>query len=168
MKRRTTRRWVWAGIAVPVLLVPPTLLAQASPHPDPHGWIDSALKWWGVLSVVAVAGMQLWIRSIVREQIDQLREATGKALTMHDTNPDAHANHKNPPKYAAEIAEVRSALGRVEMQTAVILARIEAGQERNAEHWESLTGRLDHLASIETRVIAIESSCAIHQDRKGR
>ena len=168
LSRPAVRRTIGTLVLAPLAVGPLAVLAQAS-TPEPHSSVlDTLIKVWSAVSVIVIAGLHLWVRSIVRDHTDAASKAAAEALKAHDENPSAHANHKNPAKYAAEIAEVRTALARVEMQTAVILARIESGQERNAEHWESVTGRLDHLASIESRVIAIESSCSVHQDRKGR
>lgn len=179
LSRHTIRITVAVGVAIPVLLVPPGLLAQSHPAgaTDPHAWIDSALKWWGVLSVFVIGALQLWVRAIVRDHVDAQREASAKALLEHDTNPSAHANHKNPAKYASEIGEVKAALGQVQIQGAVILEKIKSGQETNAE-WrgmldaklETLDAKLGGITALDHRLSKIEGEhVAIHNLRdRGR
>lgn len=160
MPRRAIRGTVATMILTPLAVGPLAVLAQATNQPASHSMIsftDTLLKIWSALSVLVIAGLHLWVRSIVRDHTDRTAQAASDALRSHDENQSAHANHKNPAKYAQEIAEVRAALNTVSTHIAVILARIESGQERNAERWESLAQRLDHLANIESRVTALES-----------
>lgn len=163
LSRHAVRVTIGTLTLAPLAVGPLAVLAQAT-SPAPHSDIlDTALKIWSALSVIVIAGMHLWVRSIVRDHTDKVSQAAADALKTHDENPSAHANHKNPAKYAAEIAEVRATLHTLSTQVAVILARIESGQERNAEHWEALTEQLSRLPSIETRLTSLESSCAFHR-----
>jgi len=164
MSSRSVRLTVGTLVLAPLTAGPLAVLAQVtSPAPHHADILDTLLKIWSALSVLVIAGLHLWVRSIVRDHTDAVSKAASDALRAHDENPSAHANHKNPARYAAEISEVRAALHGLSTQTAVILARIESGQERNAEHWEGLTERLDHLSSIESRLTALESSCTLHR-----
>ena len=168
LSRHAVRVTIGTLVLAPLAIGPLAVLAQAT-TPAPRGDIlDTLLKVWSALSVIVIAGLHLWVRSIVRDHTDAASKVAADALRQHDENPSAHANHKNPAKYASEIAEVRAALNTLSTQVAVILARIESGHERNAEHWEALTEQLSRLPSIETRLTSLESSCAFHKTGGGR
>lgn len=164
MSRRSVRLTIGTLVLAPLAVGPLAVLAQAAApavqHDDVLGTI---LKVWSAVSVLVIAALHLWVRSIVRDHTDAANKAASDALRDHDTNPSAHANHKNPAKYASEIGEVRTALYGLSTQIAVILSRIEAGQERNAEHWEALTEQLSRLPAMDSRLTALESSCAFHK-----
>lgn len=164
MSRSAIRATIGTLVLAPLAAGPLAVLAQATAPAAPHmDALDTVLKVWSGLSMLVIAALHLWVRSIVRDHTDAAKEANAKALLEHDTNPSAHANHKNPTKYAAEIAEVKAALGGISTQIAVILSRIESGQERNADHWDALGEQLSRLPEIETRLTALESSCAFHK-----
>ena len=167
--RHAVRATIGTLVLAPLAIGPLAVLAQASaPAPAQRDTLDTLLKVWSALSVIVIAGLHLWVRSIVREHTDGAKEAAARALREHDENPSAHANHKNPAKYASEIVEVRAALNTLSTQVAVILARIESGHERNAEHWNALTERLSTLPEIESRLTSLEASCAFHKTGGGR
>jgi len=166
--RHAVRATIGTLVLAPLAIGPLAVLAQATaPHQD-SSILDTLLKAWSALSVVVIAGLHLWVRSIVRDHTDAASRAAADALKAHDENPSAHANHKNPAKYAVEIAEERTALNTLSTQVAVILARIESGHERNAEHWNALTERLSTLPEIESRLTSLEASCAFHKTGGGR
>lgn len=168
LSRPAVRRTIGIMILAPLAVWPLAVLAQATSPPPRTDLIDTLLKVWSAVSVLVIAALHLWVRSIVRDHTDAATKAAADALKAHDENPSAHANHRNPAKYASEIAEVRATLHTLSTQVAVILARIESGQERNAEHWEALTEQLSRLPSIETRLTSLESSCAFHKAGGGR
>ena len=167
--RHAVRATIGTLVLAPLAIGPLAVLAQASaPAPAQRDTLDTLLKVWSALSVIVIAGLHLWVRSIVRDHTDAASRAAADALKAHDENPSAHANHKNPAKYAVEIAEERTALNTLSTQVAVILARIESGHERNAEHWNALTERLSTLPEIESRLTSLEASCAFHKTGGGR
>ena len=66
--------------------------------------LDALLKAWAVLSVFVIGGLQLWVRSQVRDGTDAvleeakaLHEIAMEAMDKHDHNPLAHANHAMTP-----------------------------------------------------------------------
>lgn len=163
MSRRSVRLTIGTLVLAPLAAGPLAVLAQAT-APDPHvNVLDTVLKIWSAVSVLVIAALHLWVRSIVRDHTDAANKTAADALRAHDENPSAHANHKNPAKYASEIHEVRTALYGISTQIAVILSRIESEQERDAEHREALAEQLSRLPAMDSRLTALESSCAFHK-----
>jgi len=66
--------------------------------------IDAILKVWAVVSVFVISGLQLWVRSQIRDGTDavlaeaqSLHEIAMEAVAKHNTDPMSHANHSMAP-----------------------------------------------------------------------
>lgn len=165
MALRPRVRVTWVILAAIVAFLPPTLYAQATQsHPDTDVF-GTLLRWWGLVSVFVIGALQLWVRSVVRDQVDAAKAIASAALREHDEDQTAHAKHPNAARYRQEMGQLRDEVGAIGTRTEVILERIKSGQEAAASRWEDLARRMDRLDAMEHRLSRLEAE---HSARHAR